>query len=186
MTTNFFQNIISLNVPGIWKIGLSTDEKGNINITGLFNVHGNDRPVFNVVPPFILSGTAEELDLNFFDTITKPVQETAGILHNMVEYRKGLEKAKSLAKGAEKSAKPDKDTTPERAEHEMPESKPDKKKAYDTAMKTIRGLNEQCKYGEALEMLPQVADYPEKEKELTNMSADLNRKKEQLERIRLF
>ena len=184
MTTNFFQNIASLNVPGIWRIGISTDDKGNIKITGLFNIHNNGTQAAKVVPPFIISGTAEEMDNCFFDTITKPVQETAGVFHNMEDYRKGLDKAKNLSKAS--TAKPTATTSGKSPDYEMPDPKAEKKKAYDTALKTIGELQADCKYEEAIELLPTIEDYPEKETELKSLRTELNRKKEQLAQIKLF
>ena len=187
MTTNFFQNIANLNVPGIWKIGISTDEHGNIKITGLFNIHNNGTQAAKVVPPFIMGGTAEELDNCFFDTITKPVQETAGVFHNMEDYRKGLEKAKTMSKATpDKPAKSYSTPAGTPTDHEMPDPKTEKKKAYDTAIKTINALSAECKYEEAMALLPTVGDYPEKEMELKNLRADLKRKKDQLAQIRLL
>jgi PRTRC genetic system protein E len=184
MTTNFFQNIANLNVPGIWRIGISTDDKGNIKITGLFNIHNNGTQAAKVVPPFIISGTAEEMDSSFFDTITKPVQETAGVFHNMEEYRKGLDKAKNLSKST--PAKTATATTAKSPDQELPDPKADKKKAYDTTLKAISDLQADCKYEEALALLPTVEEYPEKENEIKNLRADLSRKKEQLAQIKLF
>ena len=184
MTTNFFQNIASLNVPGIWRIGISTDDKGNIKITGLFNIHNNGTQAAKVVPPFIISGTAEEMDNCFFDTITKPVQETAGVFHNMEDYRKGLDKAKNLSKAS--TAKPTVTTSGKSPDYEMPDPKAEKKKAYETTLKTIGELQADCKYEEAIELLPTAEDYPEKETELKNLRTELNRKKEQLAQIKLF
>ncbi len=184
MTTNFFQNIASLNVPGIWRIGISTDDNGNIKITGLFNIHNDGTQAAKVVPPFIISGTAEEMDNCFFDTITKPVQETAGVFHNMEDYRKGLDKAKNLSKAS--TTKPTATMSGKSPDYEMPDPKAEKKKAYDTALKTIGELQADCKYEEAIELLPTAEDYPEKETELKNLRTELNRKKEQLAQIKLF
>lgn len=184
MTTNFFQNIASLNVPGIWRIGISTDDKGNIKITGLFNIHNNGTQAAKVVPPFIISGTAAEMDSCFFDTITKPVQETAGVFHNMEDYRKGLDKAKNLSKAT--TTKPTAPATEKSIDHELPDPKAEKKKAYEAALKTIGELQADCKYEEAIALLPNIEDYPEKETELKNLRTDLNRKKDQLTQIKLF
>ena len=184
MTTNFFQNIANLNVPGIWRIGISTDDNGNVKITGLFNIHNNGTQAAKVVPPFIISGTAEEMDNCFFDTITKPVQETAGVFHNMEDYRKGLDKAKNLSKAS--TTKPTATMSGKSPDYEIPDPKAEKKKAYDTALKTIGELQADCKYEEAIELLPTAEDYPEKETELKNLRTELNRKKEQLAQIKLF
>jgi PRTRC genetic system protein E len=186
MTTNFFQNIASLNVPGIWKIGITADEQGNIKITGLFNIHNNGTQAAKIVPPFLMSGTAEELDNCFFDTITKPVQETAGVFHNMEDYRKGLEKAKAMSKATSDKPAKSYSTPTGNTDHEMPDPKAEKKKAYDTAMKTINALSADCKYEEAIALLPAVEEYPEKETELKNLRVDLKRKKDQLAQIKLL
>jgi len=187
MTTNFFQNIASLNVPGIWKIGIITDEQGSIKITGIFNIHNNGTQAAKVVPPFVMGGTAEEVDNCFFDTITAPVQETAGVFHNMEDYRKGLEKAKGMSKAtAEKPAKSYSTPTANDTNHEMPDPKADKKKVYETAIKAINTMSSECKYEEAIALLPAVEDYPEKETELKNLRTDLKRKKDQLAQIRLL
>ena len=184
MTTNFFQNIANLNVPGIWRIGISTDDKGNIKITGLFNIHNNGTQAAKVVPPFIITGTAEEMDNCFFDTITKPVQETAGVFHNMEDYRKGLDKAKNLSKAS--PAKPTTTTGAKTPDQELPDPKAEKKKAYEAILKTINELQAECKYEEAIALLPAVEDYPEKEAEIKNLRTDLNRKKGQLAQIKLL
>ncbi|RYY59134.1 MAG: prtrc system protein e, partial [Chitinophagaceae bacterium] len=46
----------------------------------------------------LLRGTVEELDEGFFDSILHPVQEAAGLFHNMESYMKGLEEAKKQSK----------------------------------------------------------------------------------------
>ncbi|NHA03314.1 PRTRC system protein E [Mucilaginibacter sp. HC2] len=188
MTTNFFQNIASLNVPGIWKIGITTDEQGNIKIMGLFNIHNNGTQAAKVVPPFILGGTPEEMDNTFFDTIANPVKETAGIFHNMEDYRKGLDKAKNLSKasGGENAAKTTASAVDKAADQEIPVPKTEKKKAYEIAMKAIAELNADCRYEEAILLIPAVEEYPEKATELKNLRTDLNRKKEQLAQIKLL
>jgi len=184
MTTNFFQNIISLNAPGHWNISITTDEQGNVKIMGLFNIPKNTAQASKIVPPFIVSGTAEEVDNSFFDTIAKPVQETAGVFHNIAEYRKALEKAKYLANAA--TAKTTTSSATKTADQEVPDSKAEKKRAYDAIIKVINDLQSDCKYEEALELLPDIADYPEKEAELKTLRVELNRKKEQLAQIKLF
>jgi PRTRC genetic system protein E len=187
MTTNFFQNIASLNLPGVWKIGITTDEQGNIKITGLFNIHNNGTQAAKVVPPFLMGGTAEELDNSFFDTITQPIVETAAVFHNMEDYRKGLEKAKGMSKAlTDKPAKNYSTAATGQTDHEMPDLKAEKKKAYETAIKNIQAFSADCKYEEAIGLLPSAEDYPEKDAELKNLRADLKRKRDQLAQIKLL
>jgi len=188
MTTNFFQNIIDLNVPGHWNLSITTDEQGKVKIIGMYNIPKNGTQASKVVPPFVMGGTAEEMDTQFFDTIEKPVQETAGFFNNMEDYRKGLEKAKAIAtaKTATTTAKPATATATKTPDQEMPDPKAEKKKAYDTALKTISDLQADCKYEEAIDLIPAIEEYPDKEKELKNLRNDLNRKKDQMAQFRLL
>jgi hypothetical protein len=74
MTTNFFENIAGLNIPGNWKIAIHTDDKGQFTVSALFNIDGNGDNAYKVVPPMVLKGTAQEMDEGFFDTIEQPMQ----------------------------------------------------------------------------------------------------------------
>ena len=196
MTTNFFKNITDLNVPGNWKIAIHADDKGQFTVSALFNTDNNGDNAYKVVPPMVLKGTAQEMDEGFFDTIEKPVQETAGLFHNMEAYLKGLEEAKKQSKmEQDKKAQElkNKQQTKTKSNEEgievsePKENKEDRKKRYDDAMKQIAELNDRCKYEEAITLLPTVEDYPEKQKELENKLADLTRKKGQLEQaMKLF
>jgi|ERR1700722_4480312 len=196
MKTNFFQNIADLSVPGNWKIAIHADDKGQFTVSALFNTDNNGDNAYKVVPPMVLKGTAQEMDEGFFDTIEQPVQETAGLFHNMEAYLKGLEEAKKLSKmEQDKKAQELKNKQQSKAKSneegievsEPKESKEEKKKRYDEAMKQIAELNDRCKYEEAITLLPTVEDYPEKQKELENKLADLTRKKGQLEQaMKLF
>jgi len=195
MKTNFFQNIADLNVPGNWKIAIHADDKGQFTVSALFNTDNNGDNAYKVVPPMVLKGTAQEMDEGFFDTIEQPVQETAGLFHNMEAYLKGLEEAKKLSKmEQDKKAQELKNKQQAKTKSneegievsEPKESKEEKKKRYDDAMKQIAELNDRCKYEEAIALLPSAEDYPEKQKELENKLADLTRKKEQLAAMKLF
>jgi len=189
MKTNFFKNIAELNVPGNWKFTINADDKGLLTVSALFNAIKNDDNASKVVPPMLLRGTADELDEGFFDTIEKPVQEAAGLFHNMETYMKGLEEAKkqskmeqdkktqeSKAKALAKTTEP-KDGIEVSTEPKV--NKEEKRKIYDEAMKKISELNDTCKYEEALQILPSVEDYPEKKTELEKKKADLERKQQQ-------
>jgi PRTRC genetic system protein E len=189
MTTNFFKNIADLNVPGNWKFTITADDKGLLTVSALFNALQNGDNASKIVPPMLLRGTADELDEGFFDTIDKPVQEAAGLFHNMETYMKGLEEAKkqskmeqdkktqeSKAKALAKANEP-KDGIEVSAEPKV--NKEEKRKIYDEAMKKIGELNDTCKYEEALSILPTIEDYPEKKNELEKKKADLERKQQQ-------
>lgn len=190
MKTNFFQNIANLNVPGNWKIAIHADSKGQMTVSALFNTEANGDNAHKVVPPMVLIGTAQEMDEGFFEAIEQPVQQTAGLFRNMEAYLKSLEEAKKQSKMEQDKNKPKPvapaKTKPDDEDIEVAEPKIDKeakKKAYDEAMKQVAELNDHCKYGEALDILPSVTDYPEKQADLDKKRADLTRKKEQHDKM---
>jgi hypothetical protein len=104
----------------------------------------------------------------------------------MEDYRKGLEKAKSMASAKTTTATTAKPATVKIPDQELPDPKAEKKKAYDTAIKAINDLQADCKYEEAIALLPTTEDYPDKANELKNLRSDLNRKKDQMAQFRLL
>jgi PRTRC genetic system protein E len=189
MKTNFFENIAGLNVPGNWKIAIHADAQGQFTVSALFNTEANGDNAHRLVPPMVLKGTAQELDEGFFEAIEQPVQQTAGLFRNMEAYLRSLEEAKKQSQMEKDKNKP-KPVAPKAKEDgdgiEVAEPKADKeakKKAYDEAMKQVAQLNDVCKYGEALDILPSAEDYPEKQADLDKKRADLTRKKEQHDKM---
>ncbi|PTQ91835.1 PRTRC genetic system protein E [Mucilaginibacter yixingensis] len=183
MTTNFFQNIASLNTPGNWKIGIRVSENGEIHFIGSFNSLNATQQAGKNIPPFTLKATAVEMDKLFFDKITEPVKETASFQDNLKQYQKALDKAKTQTKPVPAKTISAGDEQPDQ---DFADLKAEKKKAYEQAIKTINELSASCKYQEALEVLPVVDDYPDKEKELKSLKADLHRMNEQLKQYSLL
>ncbi|PAW95400.1 hypothetical protein CKK33_18600 [Mucilaginibacter sp. MD40] len=172
MTTNFFQNIASLNLPGTWKLVIQTDADGNMTVSELFNATCGDKAV-KLIIPYTLTGTAQDLDEAFFTKITEPVAKTAELQTNLEAHLKSVEQAKAASKMEQDKKNKEKlqaTATPKKTEDaEIPEpkiSKEDKKKAYDTAMENVTELIKKLKFSEALAILPDVAEYPNKENEL--------------------
>ncbi|MBD1362584.1 PRTRC system protein E [Mucilaginibacter sp. ZT4R22] len=173
MTTNFFQNIASLNLQGVWKLAITTDDKGNFIVSQLFNTTCGDKAV-NLIVPLTLSGTAEDLDEGFFDKVTEPTLKNAGLQTNMEAHLKSVEVAKAASKLEQDKKNKEKTQTTATAtkktdDVELPEpkiSKEDKKKAYDEAMEKVTELIKKLKFSEALTILPTIEDHPNKENEL--------------------
>jgi PRTRC genetic system protein E len=182
MKTNFFENIASLNAPGIWKIGIHNDENGRFVVSALYSPNQSNEPATKTIAPLIFKGTAEEMGAGFFEAIEKPVQATAGLYSNLDAYNRSLDNArKKIAQGNKSQhVKVKADSTDEIEVGEPKASAGDKKKAYFEAIKKVVELNDGCKYEEALAILPSVSDYPEKAEELNKRKADLTRKKEQM------
>ena len=175
MKTNFFQNIAELNIPGNWKITIQTEDNIEFTVSALFTALKCGDNAAKAVPPMLLKGTAEELSEGFFDTITVPVIQTAGLYTNMETYLQGLEQARLASKieqdkKAKEKAQANSNPSPKKTEDiELPEpkiSKEDKKKAYDEAMEKVTELIKKFKFTDALEILPSIEDYPNKENEL--------------------
>ncbi|MGF7036892.1 hypothetical protein [Mucilaginibacter lappiensis] len=174
MTTNFFQNIASLNLAGTWNIVITTDEAGNLTVSELFNATCGDKAVKTIIP-YTLKGTAEELDNGWFDMITAPVAKSAGLQSNLEAHLKSIEAAKLASKMEQDRKNKEKTqatatTTAKKTDGvELPEpkvSKEDKKKAYDDTMLQIDELIKKLKFSDALAILPVIEDYPNKENEL--------------------
>jgi len=171
MTTNFFQNIASLNLHGVWKLAITTDEKGNFIVSQLFNTTCGDKAV-NLIVPLTVSGTAEELDEGFFDKVTEPTIKTAGLQANMEAHLKSVEQANAASKLEQDKKIKDKvqaATVKKTEDVELPEpkiSKEDKKKAYDEAMEQVTEKIKKFKFSEALTFLPTIEEHPNKENEI--------------------
>jgi PRTRC genetic system protein E len=190
MKTNFFSQIAALNQPGIWKITIQNDEKGNFTVSQLFTILNCGDNAVKAITPMVLKGTAQELGEGFFDTITEPVLKTAGLMTNMEEYLKTVEQArlaskmeqdKKLKEKGDKS-KPDKSGN-QKVVTPPDEDKEQKRKAYFDAIKQVVDFDAKCMYDEALALLPSVADYPDKETELNKRKLELERKAEQKKKL---
>src|SRR6187402_1456514 len=174
MTTNFFQNIASLNLQGVWKLAITTDEQGNFIVSQLFHATCGDKAA-NLIVPLTLSGTAEELDEGFFDKVTEPTLKSAGLQVNMEAHLKSVEQAKAASKMEQDRKNKEKaqatTTTANKSDDaELPEPKirkEDKKKAYDEAMEQVTELIKKFKFSEALTLLPTAEEHPNKENEIT-------------------
>lgn len=173
MTTNFFQNIASLNLQGVWKLVITTDDKGNFIVSQLFNTTCGDKAV-NLIVPLTLSGTAEELDECFFDKVTEPTIKSAGLQVNMEAHLKSVEEAKAASKLEQDKKNKEKaqataTATKKTDDAELPEpkiSKEEKKKIYDEAMEQVTELIKKFKFSEALTILPSIEEHPNRENEL--------------------
>ena len=172
MTTNFFQNIASLNLPGTWKLVIQTDANGSMTVSELFNANCGDKAV-KLIIPYTLTGTAQDLDEAFFTKITEPVLKSAELQINLEAHLKSVEQAKAASKMEQDRKTKEKaqaSATPKKTEDaEIPEpkiSKEDKKKSYDAAMDNVNELIKKLKFTEALGILPSTEEYPNKENEL--------------------
>jgi len=73
----------------------------NMTVTVLHHNNGIKDDAIKKIKPLSLTGTAEELDEDFLNQITKPLQLSGGIISNIEEY----EAAAAAASGSTKAAK---------------------------------------------------------------------------------
>ena len=175
MTTNFFQHIASLNIPGNWKISIHTEDNTTFTISALFTALQCGDDAAKAIPPMLLTGTTEELDNGFFDTIKEPAIQTAGLYTNMEIYLKGLEQAKLASKQEQDRKTAEKKqatTTPAASVSNVSPSAPkpsreELNKAFDAEMEKVTDLIKKLKFTDALNILPSVDTYPHKDREIT-------------------
>jgi PRTRC genetic system protein E len=195
MKTNFFEQLAGLSLTGTLQLNIHTAENGNLTVSLLLSPSDPKITGAKNLPPLLCKGTAQELDENFFAGITAPVKETSAFIIGLETYQAALEKAK-------KTAKPEKEKTgkgtPENADEDDPnkehadlfaaapddkEAKAEKKKRYDDAMQQIKELNGQMKYKEAIALLPDAEEYPDKAAEIKAKGEELRKRQQVLETL---
>lgn len=164
MNTNFFNQIAKMDINSqlILNIGKATESQIIVSVF-IQNDSCGDKAK-NIIPPFNLKGTAEELDNGFFERIKNPLQTASGLMDNMETFMKQLEEAK--AQSAMEKAKTDK----EKKEKEVNDKK------FKQAMDKVDELEKEGKFREAWIKVPNATDYPEKVEELSKRKSALSAK----------
>lgn len=161
MQTNFFQHIASLQLTGDIKILIRQQDGQLIVSTLLVNEQCGDKARHHIVP-LNLTGSPEELDNGYFDTITQPLQQASGLMTNMDAHLKSVEQARLQSQmEKEKAAKEEK-------------AKTERQKKYEEAMKKADELEAAGKYREAWVKVPEVDAYPEHAETIRSRKAALS------------
>jgi len=198
MRTNFFETIAGLQITGGYLMNITTHADNNMTVSVMLSSEKAGDNAAKVIPPMLFIGTPQELDEGFFASFSDPVKATAQLFANMENYQKGLDKAKEQSKieldkknksakaksktGATDNADTD-DTDDDENETLFTQplddklKKEERKQAYDALMKQVGELNTQCKYEEAITLMPTAGDYPEKAEEITRKLAELHKRK---------
>ena len=148
-TTNFFSSVAALNITGDLQITISKGIENNwIVSVMLYNECCGDKAK-TLIPPLNLKGSAGDLDNEFFEKISMPMQTASGLMVNMESFMKQLEEAKKQsAMEKEKSDKERKD-------------KDEKEKKYREAMQKVDELEKEGKYRDAWMKVPEPSEYPQ-------------------------
>ncbi|MFN0256723.1 hypothetical protein [Pedobacter ureilyticus] len=169
METNFFTQVCALPRAGAWKLTINFDGEQGLLVSVLFE--GGT----TALAPLVFKGTAAELDSGFFGAIAAPAENTAKLFVELQAHLESLENAKNDLKNraAAKSANA-------AAAKPKVEDKAEKKKRYDEIIAKAKELNGQCKYADALALLPSNEEFPDKATELDGLRKVLNERNRQL------
>lgn len=149
-TANFFRQIAQMDINSKLTLSITKATENRILVSILIENDSCGDKAKNIIPPFNLKGSPEELDNGFFEHVKKPVQMADGLISNMQNFLQGLEKAQ--ANSAMEKQKSDKDKAKERK--------------YSEAILKAAALATAGKYKEAWTSLPKVADYPEHKEDI--------------------
>lgn len=194
MKTNFFEHISALEFHGALNLNLHKNTEGILTVS-VYLPNASADSAGNIIPPMIFKGNAAELNEGFFEAITAPVRQTAGLFANLDAYQQSLKKAGELSKAEQNkqnkvnkgkgtpntSTDSDDEDNDDETENlftaQMNEQKAlaEKKKAYDGALLQVIELSKQFKYGEAISLLETFADYIGKADEVNAKIAELQK-----------
>lgn len=184
MRTNFFEQIAGMH-KGTILLNIHTDDKGVQTVSAVVR-QANDK---NDLPPMLLTGTAQELDEGFFEAISTPVKRIQGLLTNLENYQKEVDKAGKQAKDKNKPSKSAAATAGDEGNEndgtdnlfttqaDDKEAKAEKKRIFEEQLAKVKNLAQQMKYVEAIAQLPDVAEYPEKAELLAAKKQELEKGK---------
>jgi PRTRC genetic system protein E len=153
-TTNFFNQIARMQIKGTLQIAIEQGADHNWIVSVLLQNESCGDDAKNLIVPCTLKGTAEELDADFFGTITSPLERASGLMVNMEAFMKQLEEAKKNS--ALEKDKADKAKKEQEA----------KAKKYNDALQKAGELEKEGKFKEAWTAMPKVSEYPEHAEEI--------------------
>lgn len=115
---NFFQQISTLGVESLEIKIVNKNNTLSISVLPKSN-----SKTMETLKPIVISGAPEELDKEFFNIVSSPVQKTAFLISNVVEYEKSL---KAIEAKKEESKKKETTKTEKSADKvvEKPKEKP--------------------------------------------------------------
>jgi PRTRC genetic system protein E len=161
METNFFTQIADLNLTGNIRLNIQPQPDKRLLVSILLTSDELKGTAASNIPPLILDGTADEFDHEFFKSIAQPMQKNTGLLCNLLEHEKGIEKAQAESRQLkEKTQSTTKDSGGKRGK-------------FDQQMAKVTALENQKKIGEAIGQLPDVKQYPEYAEEIKKKSQQL-------------
>jgi PRTRC genetic system protein E len=137
----FFKELSEMMTAGT-SVNLTVHfQNGIMTVSVLPKVKGLKDDAKKHLQPIVLTGTPDELDAGFFDTVGQPVQKASGMLSNM----KSFEDALARVEAEKKEVKEQKRAAEKQAE--------ERKKKFDKLMEKADTLEKEGKNDEALQSL---------------------------------
>ncbi|AKK71298.1 prtrc system protein e [Chryseobacterium gallinarum] len=149
METNFFKQIRQMDMNSKLTLSITKATETHLIVSILIENDGCGDKAMNIIPPFNVTGTPDELDDGFFEHIKKPLQKADGLISNMGNFLKQLEIAEANSEMNKKKAEQEK------------KEKDAKNRKYNEAMLKAEIFEKEGKYKEAWSALPKGSDYPE-------------------------
>ena len=120
---------------------------GQLTVATLPKSNGLKDESQNQIVPLTVTGTPQELDAGFLQTVTRPIQKASGLIANMAQFEAQADKAAANSKAA-KEAK-SKESKEER----------EKREKYEKLMKKAEEMTTAKNYREALNLLGQAKSH---------------------------
>lgn len=120
---------------------------GQLTVATLPKSNGLKDEAQNQIVPLTVTGTPQELDAGFLQTVTRPIQKAGGLIANMAQFEAQADKAAANSKAA-KEAK-SKESKEER----------EKREKYEKLMKKAEEMTTAKNYREALNLLGQAKSH---------------------------
>lgn len=160
METNFFGQVAGMKLSGSLRMNIQVSEDNRVTVSVLAIGDTTDKKVEKKIPPLVLSGTISELNSQFFDAITTPLQTSQGLLRNLKQHEQATQNA--IKDAAQKPA--------------SVAAKSSKRQKFDEQIKKVNDLEKQNKIGQAIAQMPDAKTYPEYSQEINTKMQQLRSK----------
>ena len=139
----FFTTIYQMMTDGVDLTLVIRKANGQLTVATLPKSNGLKDEAQNQIIPLTVTGTPQELDAEFLQAVTRPIQKASGLIANMAQFEAQADKAAANSKAA-KEAK-SKESKEER----------EKREKYEKLMKKAEDMTVAKNYREALNLLGQ-------------------------------
>lgn len=120
---------------------------GQLTVATLPKSNGLKDEAQNHIVPLTVTGTPQELDAGFLQTVTRPIQKAGGLIANMAQFEAQADKAAANSKAAREAKS--KESKEER----------EKREKYEKLMKKAEEMTTAKNYREALNLLGQAKSH---------------------------